>query len=217
MGADSPCNLRPSVLIFKLTEIRSINIWPNHVAPAARSWSTATNSAQAKRAPRKSGYVIETSVFMKGTQRVQAALRELGVEIKVRELDASTRTAQEAADAIGTELGSIVKSLVFLADGQPVLVLVAGDRRADPDNLKALLGARRVKIADADQVRQATGYAIGGVPPVGHKAPMPVWIDRSLSRFETVYAAAGGPRAIFPITYSQLMELTGGNVADLTE
>jgi Cys-tRNA(Pro) deacylase len=153
---------------------------------------------------------------MKGPQRVQAALRESSVEIEIIELDASTRTAQQAAEAIGTELGSIVKSLVFLADGRPVVVLVAGDRRADPAKLKALLGARRVMIADADQVRQATGYAIGGVPPLGHKRSLPIWIDRSLSRFETVYAAAGGPRAIFPIAYSKLVALTGGHVADLT-
>jgi len=154
--------------------------------------------------------------MMKGPQRVQAALRELGVEIQVTQLDASTRTAQQAAEAIGTELGSIVKSLVFLADGQPVIILVAGDRRADPDSLKALLGARQVTIANADQVRETTGYAIGGVPPIGHTTPLPVWIDRSLSRFETVHAAAGGPRAIFPIAYSKLVELTKGSVADLT-
>jgi len=133
------------------------------------------------------------------------------------ELDASTRTAQQAADAIGTELGSIVKSLVFLADGRPIIVLVAGDRRADPARLKALLRARRVMIADADQVRQATGFAIGGVPPIGHRTALPIWIDRSLSRFETVYAAAGGPRAVFPIAFSKLVALTEGLVADLTE
>jgi Cys-tRNA(Pro) deacylase len=154
---------------------------------------------------------------MKGPQRVQAALRELGVEIEILELEASTRTAQQAADAIGTELGSIVKSLVFLADGKPIVVLVAGDRRADPARLKALSGARRVMIADADQVRQATGYAIGGVPPLGHKTPLPVWIDRSLGRFEIVYAAAGGPRSIFPIGYAELVELTAGYAADFTE
>jgi Cys-tRNA(Pro) deacylase len=154
---------------------------------------------------------------MKGPQRVQAVLHELGVEIEIKELDASTRTAQEAADAIGADLGSIVKSLLFLADGQPVLVLVAGDRRADSAHLKALLSARRVTIADAEQVRQVTGFAIGGVPPIGLSTLMPVWVDRSLSRFETVYAAAGGPRAIFPISYSKLVELTVGNVADLTK
>ena len=154
---------------------------------------------------------------MKGPQRLQAALRELGVEIEPLVLEASTRTAQQAADAIGTELGSIVKSLVFLADGQATIVLVAGDRRADPAKLKALLGARRVMIANAEQVRQATGYAIGGVPPLGHATPLPVWIDHSLGRFETVYAAAGGPRSIFPIGYSKLVELTSGQAADLVE
>jgi prolyl-tRNA editing enzyme YbaK/EbsC (Cys-tRNA(Pro) deacylase) len=154
---------------------------------------------------------------MKGPQRVQAALRELGVDTEIHELDASARTAQEAANAIDAELGSIVKSLVFLADEQSILVLVAGDRRADPVKLMALMSARRVTIANADQVRQATGFAIGGVPPLGHKVPIPIWIDRSLSRFQVVYAAAGGPRAIFPIAYAKLVELTGGNVADLTE
>jgi len=153
---------------------------------------------------------------MKGPQRVQAALRGLGLELQVTQLDASTRTAQQAADAIGTELGSIVKSLVFMADEQPIIVLVAGDRRVDPGSLKALSGACQVKMADADQVRQATGYAIGGVPPIGHKTSLPIWIDRSLGRFETVYAAAGGPRAVFPIAFSKLVELTGGTVADLT-
>lgn len=154
---------------------------------------------------------------MKGPERVQAALNKQGIDIQVLELDASTRTAQQAADAIGTQLGSIVKSLVFLADGQPIVVLVAGDRRADPARLKTLLGARRIMIADADQVREFTGYAIGGVPPLGHKTQLPIWIDRSLERFETVYAAAGGPRAIFPIAYAELVKVTGGTVADLTE
>lgn len=152
---------------------------------------------------------------MKGPQRIQTALRRLGVDIQIAELDASTCTAEQAAAAIGTELGSIVKSLIFLADGRPVLVLVAGDQRADPAKLKALLGARRVMIANADQVRETTGYAIGGVPPVGHKTSLETWIDQSLSRFETVYAAAGGPRAIFPIAYSLLLEITSGRVADL--
>ncbi len=153
---------------------------------------------------------------MRGPERVQTALHDIGVEIEVIHLDASARTARQAAQAIGTQLGSIVKSLVFLADGEPVVVLVAGDRKANPAKLKHRLGARRVMIADADQVRETTGYAIGGVPPLAHKQPLPIWIDRSLSRFETVYAAAGGPRAIFAIAYAKLVELTAGQVADLT-
>ena len=133
------------------------------------------------------------------------------------EMDGSTRTAQLAAQAIGTELGSIVKSLVFLADGEPTLVLVAGDRRADPGKLKSLLGARRVMIADADQVRQSTGFAIGGVPPVAHDHPLRTLIDKNLSRFEMVYAAAGSPQAIFPIAYGQLVALTNGQEVDCSE
>jgi prolyl-tRNA editing enzyme YbaK/EbsC (Cys-tRNA(Pro) deacylase) len=154
---------------------------------------------------------------MKGPARVQAALEAAGLDVQVVELEESARTAQLAADALGTLLGSIVKSLVFLADGRPVLVLVAGDRRADPLKLKQLLEARRVMIADADRVRQATGFSIGGVPPIGHHQPMPTWIDESLSRFETVYAAAGHPRVVFPIPYGALVRVTNGRVADLVE
>ncbi len=153
---------------------------------------------------------------MKGPDRVQAALEAAGLAIQVVELSDSARTAQLAAEAIGVQLGSIVKSLVFLADGEPVLVLVAGDRRADPAKLKALLQARRVMIADAERVKQETGFSIGGVPPVGHLRPLSTWIDRSLARFETVYAAAGHPHAVFPVAYETLVQLTNGHVADIT-
>ncbi|MGD9030981.1 MAG: YbaK/EbsC family protein [Anaerolineae bacterium] len=154
---------------------------------------------------------------MKGQERVKAALQVAGLDIHVVHLDKSARTAQLAANALDAALGSIVKSLVFLADGDPVLVLVAGDRRASPEKLKGLLKARRVMIADADRVRDATGFSIGGVPPLGHHKPLPVWIDASLSRFETVHAAAGHPRAVFPIAYEALVRITDGTVADLTE
>lgn len=153
----------------------------------------------------------------KSVDRVRQHLKGLGLDIEVVELDKSTRTAQMAADAIGTELGSIVKSLVFLADDRPALVLVAGDKRAAPEKLKALLKARRVKIADAERVRAETGFAIGGVPPVGHKVEMTTIIDSSLGRFQTVYAAAGSPHAIFPVTFDRLVEVAGGQVADVIE
>jgi prolyl-tRNA editing enzyme YbaK/EbsC (Cys-tRNA(Pro) deacylase) len=148
---------------------------------------------------------------------VEAALRAAGLEIDVVHLSDSARTAQLAADALNTALGSIVKSLVFLADGDPVLVLVAGDRRASPEKLKGLLNARRVMIADANRVRQETGFSIGGVPPVGHRRPLPVWIDESLSRFATVHAAAGHHQAVFPIAYHKLVRMTSGKVADLAQ
>jgi len=154
---------------------------------------------------------------MKGPLRVQAALKAAGLDISIVQLRKSARTAQLAADALDTRLGSIVKSLLFLADGEPVLVLVAGDRRADPARLKSLLGARRVMIADAERVRQETGFSIGGVPPVGHQRPLPTWIDSSLDRFETLYAAAGHPQAVFPIAFETLVRITGGHVAAVTE
>jgi prolyl-tRNA editing enzyme YbaK/EbsC (Cys-tRNA(Pro) deacylase) len=147
---------------------------------------------------------------------VQAALEASGLDIDVVKLSDSARTAQLAAEAIGTELGSIVKSLVFLADGSPVLVLVAGDRRADPAKLKELLGARRVMIADAERVKRETGFTIGGVPPVGHLRALPTWVDESLGRFKTVYAAAGHPHAVFPMSIAALVRLTSGQVADIT-
>lgn len=154
---------------------------------------------------------------MKGPARVQAALKAAGLDTSIVKLEESARTAQLAADALGTALGSIVKSLLFLADGEPVLVLVAGDRRADSAKLKGLLGARRVKIADAEGVRRETGFSIGGVPPIGHSQPLPTWIDESLGRFETVYAAAGHPHAVFPVAFEALMRITGGHIADVTE
>jgi prolyl-tRNA editing enzyme YbaK/EbsC (Cys-tRNA(Pro) deacylase) len=154
---------------------------------------------------------------VKGPARVQAALKAAGLDTSIVKLQESARTAQLAADALDTALGSIVKSLLFLADGEPVLVLVAGDRRADPTKLRGLLEARRVKIADAERVRRETGFSIGGVPPIGYSQPLPTWIDESLGRFETVYAAAGHPQAVFPVAFEALVRITGGHMADLTE
>jgi prolyl-tRNA editing enzyme YbaK/EbsC (Cys-tRNA(Pro) deacylase) len=152
---------------------------------------------------------------MRSVDRVRQALAAHGLDMEVRELPQSTRTAPQAAAAIGCELGAIVKSLLFLADGRPVLVLVAGDRRADPVILRTVLGASQVAMANADRVRAETGFTIGGVPPVGHTQPLRVYIDRSLARFEIVWAAAGGPNAVFPIRYATLVEITVGQVADV--
>ena len=152
---------------------------------------------------------------MRSVDRVRQALAAHGLDMAVRELPQSTRTAPQAAAAIGCELGAIVKSLLFLADGRPVLVLVAGDRRADPIRLRAVLGAGQVAMANADRVRAETGFTIGGVPPVGHTQPLKVYIDRSLSRFDVVWAAAGGPSAVFPIQYAMLVQITEGDVADV--
>jgi len=153
---------------------------------------------------------------MTSVDRVREYLKHCGLTIEVMELAESTRTAALAAEAVGSPLGSIVKSLVFLADGKPVLVLVAGDKRADHRKLEKILRAKQVMIADADQVREATGFAIGGVPPVAHRTKLPTLIDKNLGRFETLYAAAGSPRAVFPISYEALVEITEGQLADVT-
>jgi len=160
--------------------------------------------------------MTKSSSRMTSVDRVREYLKHCGLTIEVMELAESTRTAALAAEAVGSPLGSIVKSLVFLADGKPVLVLVAGDKRADHRKLEKILKAKQVMIADADQVREATGFAIGGVPPVAHRTKLPTLIDKNLGRFETLYAAAGSPRAVFPISYEALVEITEGQLADVT-
>ena len=154
-----------------------------------------------------------------GPADVEAALKGLGLETRVMTFDDSTATAPQAAEAVGTELGSIVKSLCFVVAGQPVIVLTAGDRRVDDRKLSALygVGRKKVRIADAETTIARTGYAPGGVPPVGHRTALPVLIDESLSRFEVVYAAAGSAKAIFAVPHETLVEVTGGRVADVAK
>ena len=148
------------------------------------------------------------------TARVQSALRARGVDREVIELAESTRTAAEAAAACGVAVGQIVKSLVFLAGDEPILVLASGANQVDEARLAELTG-KPVRRADATTVRTATGYAIGGVPPVGHARALPVFIDRDLTRHDALIAAAGTPRAVFRVTPDELCRLTGGTVADL--
>lgn len=153
---------------------------------------------------------------VRSVEKVRRFLREYGLEIEVRELAESTKTAPMAAKAVGAPLGSIVKSLLFLADGRPILVLVAGDRRADLQKIAELIEAQKVTIADAETVRHVTGYAIGGVPPIGHKEPLPTLVDDSLLRYDLVYAAAGAPNAVFAIPTQALLDLVGGEAVNLS-
>jgi prolyl-tRNA editing enzyme YbaK/EbsC (Cys-tRNA(Pro) deacylase) len=148
------------------------------------------------------------------TARVEAALRAHGLAGPIIELAESTRTASEAAAACGVAVAQIVKSLVFLAGEEPVLVLASGANQVDEARLAALTG-RPVRRADAAAVRAATGFAIGGVPPVGHARPMAVFIDRDLTRHAELIAAAGTPRAVFRLTPDELCRITGGRVEDL--
>ncbi|HYZ79972.1 MAG TPA: YbaK/EbsC family protein [Solirubrobacteraceae bacterium] len=130
---------------------------------------------------------------------IQARLRALGLDIEPRELDSSARTAAEAAASLGTTVGQIVKSLVFVRGEQPVIVLCAGDRRVDAERLG-------LRVANAKEAKAATGFAIGGIPPLGHDQPLPTIIDDSLRRFDVVWCAAGTTHAVFPVTPSQLID-----------
>lgn len=144
-------------------------------------------------------------------RRVQEALAAAGSAARVVALAETARSAEDAARAVGCPLGAIVKSLVFTIGTQPVMVLVAGDRRCDPAALPAAFGIDgKVRRADAEQVRAATAYAIGGVAPVGHT--LPVVIDASLDRFDEVWAAAGHPHCVFPTTVAELVRLTRGRI-----
>jgi Cys-tRNA(Pro) deacylase len=144
--------------------------------------------------------------------KVQAAL---GDSFQVVEFEASTRTSEDAAAAIGCSVAEIAKSLVFkTAAGRPVLVIASGTNRVDEKKVRALLGAK-IERADADFVREATGYVIGGVPPLAHATEPVVLIDRDLEAFEAIWAAAGTPNAVFRLTPADLVRLTGGQVADL--
>lgn len=150
-------------------------------------------------------------------QDVQAALDTLGTGIRIQTFETSTATSAEAAASIGTSLGSIVKSLVFMVDGQPLVILASGDQRIDTRKLAAryAVSRKKVKVATTEECVTIVGYAPGGVPPVGHRSHVPILIDQTLGRYEMVYAAAGAPNAIFPIPYAQLVEITGGQVADV--
>jgi prolyl-tRNA editing enzyme YbaK/EbsC (Cys-tRNA(Pro) deacylase) len=150
----------------------------------------------------------------RSARRVEAALLEAGIPAGVVELADSARTAAEAAAAVGVELGAIVKSLVFRGgSGAAVLALVAGDRRADEAAVAAAAGDS-IGRADADFVRAATGFAIGGVPPLGHGL-VPL-VDASLMRFEEVWAAAGTPHHVFGVSPTRLVQVTGGRVVQLS-
>ena len=147
--------------------------------------------------------------------RVRAALRDAGVAIDVQEFGKSTRTAEEAAAAVGTTVGQIVKSLVFVAGDQPVLALVSGSNQLDVAKLAVLAGTSVAK-AGANFVRVATSYSIGGVPPIGFPSPIPTYVDRDLLKYDEVWAAAGTPRHVFKIAPAELVRLTGGIVADVS-
>ncbi len=147
-------------------------------------------------------------------RKVQSAIRQLGIEREVIELGVDARTSQQAADALGVGVGQIAKSLVFTVNSNPLLVIASGANRVDELKLEKLAGGK-VRRADPETVKRATGYAIGGVPPLGHPTPLPVYVDPDLLQYGLIYAAAGVPECVFPLTPDELVQGTGGRVADL--
>ncbi|MCR2817158.1 YbaK/EbsC family protein [Microbacterium sp. zg.Y843] len=144
---------------------------------------------------------------------VHAALRAAGIPGEIVVLPDAAATAAQAAAALGVEVGAIANSLVFWSDGEPLLVMTSGAHRVDTAALAARLGRQRIERATAQQVRDATGQAIGGVAPTGHPAPLSTVVDAMLAEYPEIWAAAGTPHTVFPLTFDQLVALTGGRVA----
>ena len=154
---------------------------------------------------------------MRAIDRFLEAAEVLGHDVEVRQFPEGTKTAADAARAVGCDIGQIVKSLVFMADGRAVLALTSGANRVDTAKLAVVSGAIQARRANADEVRAATGYAIGGTPPFGHPRPIPAFIDQDLFGYEEIWAAAGSPDSVFRTTPEELRTAAGADLADLKE
>ena len=149
--------------------------------------------------------------------RVQKKLNEFSDEIKVIVLNSSARTAQQAAESLNTEVGSIVKSLLFKTENGFVLCLVSGDKRCSLNKLKKIKNQKDISMANAEEVKEITGFTIGGVSPVAHLQQLEIFIDEELSRFKHIFAAAGHPNCIFKINFDNLKKITKGSIKNITE
>ena len=150
-------------------------------------------------------------------RKVSQKLKDFDKSLKVIVLDSSARTAQDAANSLNAEVGSIIKSLFLRTKNSFLLCLVAGDRRCSLNKIKKILGEKDVSMGNADQVKQITGFTIGGVSPIGHLNPIKIYIDQSLSRFENIFGAAGHPNCVFKINFIDLQKITSGKVMDIVE
>ena len=150
-------------------------------------------------------------------KRAEKALKEFDKNLYIEYLEQTARTANDAATALGCKVGAIVKSLLFRREKSFVLCLVSGDKKCSLNKLKKILGEKDVSMANADQVKEITGYTIGGVSPIGHLTKVNILIDNNLARFEDIFAAAGHPNCIFKINFKQLLKLTNGKIEELAE
>ncbi len=150
-------------------------------------------------------------------KRAEKCLKEFDENLSVVELENSAKTALDAANSLNCEVGAIVKSLLIKIENDFLLCLVSGDKRCSLNKLKKISEKKNVRMASADEVKSQTGYTIGGVSPVGHVNKIQIFIDNSLSRFTDIFAAAGHPNVIFKINYEKLIQITKGDVKDITE
>ena len=150
-------------------------------------------------------------------KRVLKALNDFDESLKIETLISSARTAKDASESLKTEVGSIVKSLLLRRKSSFLLCLVAGDKRCSLNKIKKVLNEKDVSMGSADQVKEITGFTIGGVSPVGHLNPIKIYIDQSLSRFKYIFGAAGHPNCVFKINFEDLQKITSGEVMDIVE
>ena len=150
-------------------------------------------------------------------KRAEKSIKEYNSEMSVIVLDSSAKTAIEAASSLGCEVGAIVKSLLFKTENNFTLFLVSGDKKASLNKIKKTLNINDASIASPDDVKNITGYTIGGVSPVGHLNKIEIFIDHSLARFENLYAAAGHPNCVFKINFDDLQKITNGFIKDITQ
>ena len=150
-------------------------------------------------------------------KRAEKSIKDFDPNLKIICLDQTARTAQDAATALGCNVGAIVKSLLFHSGDRFVLCLVSGDKRCSLNKLKKILNEKDVSMAKPDDVKKITGYTIGGVSPVGHKNKIKIYIDNSLERFDNLYAAAGHPNCVFKVDYSNLQKMTKGLIKEISE
>ena len=150
-------------------------------------------------------------------KRVQKKLLEYDASYKVMVLASSARTAQEAAESLNTDVGSIVKSLLFKSENNFILCLVSGDRRCSLNKLKKIKQQKNISMANPQSVKEVTGFTIGGVSPIGHLKEVEIFIDNNLKRFQNIYAAAGHPNCVYKVSFENLLKMTSGKVEDITE
>ena len=160
---------------------------------------------------------MENLLNKEPVKKVQEFIKKFDPKLEIVVLDTTARTANDAANSLKCEVGAIVKSLLFKTESSFLICLIAGDRRCSLNKLKKILNKKDVSMANAEEVKKNTGFSIGGVAPVAHSLNLDILIDKSLSRFSYIFAAAGHPNCVFKITYNELIKITNGSEKEISE